>query len=322
LIGSAQRQASFLWQVSGERFMDQDFLEEGVDNYCKFLRLTPVGRQLEIVLVPTYQIDLMWHTHMLFSLDAYNSDCMRIMGSTMSHDDSLTDRSENGLLDTSFKATRGLWIQAYGKDYIVVGGMYRGEPPKEYHSPEWNCETPLPAMTSVILAGASSAPSQHWRKWVPLDGHTRDGKPAFIPISAQTKREVKSAARKDNYILGRYDNMTGYYHIETREAHALMVARMNHRVKHAESDLAMQHGCCGDAEGVEIMEIKLAKVQRTREVWRERLAASKPMGSTRNQDINSERLYRDDGAWLYPTILYTDAGGACGGAAATTGKCQ
>jgi hypothetical protein len=198
--------------------------------------------------------------------------------------------------------------------------MYRDEPPKEYHSPARNCETPLSAMPSVILAGASSAPSQPWRKWIPLDGHSRDGKPAYIPISAQTKGEVKSAARKDDYILGRYDSVTGYYHIETREAHAIMVARLNHRVKQAKSDLAMQHGCCGDAE--HRMERKLAKVQKTREVWRERLAAGKPTGSTRNQDINSERLNRDDGAWLYPAILHRDAGGACGGAAATTDKCQ
>jgi Glycine-rich domain-containing protein-like len=48
---------------SGERFDDIEFLNAGVENYYKFLTLKPKAK--EVVLVPTYQIDLMWHTHIL-----------------------------------------------------------------------------------------------------------------------------------------------------------------------------------------------------------------------------------------------------------------
>jgi Glycine-rich domain-containing protein-like len=36
---SSERQSTFFWQVSGKRFQDDDFLEEGVEKYTKFLKL-------------------------------------------------------------------------------------------------------------------------------------------------------------------------------------------------------------------------------------------------------------------------------------------
>ena len=108
LIGSTQRQAGFLWQISGYHFNDPDFLEEGVENYYKFLCLKPKMAQGDphILLVPTFQIDLMWHTHILSSIVKYNQDCLAIMGSTLHHDDSTNDRSEGGVLDVSYSETR------------------------------------------------------------------------------------------------------------------------------------------------------------------------------------------------------------------------
>ena len=70
-------------------------------------------------------MSLFAHSVLLFSL--------RIL----EHDDSLTDRNEGGVLDTNFKATKSLWFNVYKQDYKVPGGMYRGEPPKQFFSPEW-----------------------------------------------------------------------------------------------------------------------------------------------------------------------------------------
>mmetsp|Transcript_22417 Transcript_22417/g.32040 ORF Transcript_22417/g.32040 Transcript_22417/m.32040 type:complete len:236 (+) Transcript_22417:188-895(+) len=39
LLGSTDRQATFLWQVSGPHFSDDGFLLEGLSNYYKFLKL-------------------------------------------------------------------------------------------------------------------------------------------------------------------------------------------------------------------------------------------------------------------------------------------
>lgn len=125
LMGSAQRQSTFLWHVSGERFADEDFLVQGVDNYKKFLQLRPQAARLHMTLVPTYQIDLIWHTHMLYSTTMYNMDCIRIMNSTMSHDDSHSDRSEGGHLHQAYNATSDLWTREYGTDYAVCGAMHQ-----------------------------------------------------------------------------------------------------------------------------------------------------------------------------------------------------
>lgn len=57
--------------------------------------------------------------------------------SILEHDDSLTDREEGGILDTNFKATKRLWLDVYNADYVVQGGMYRGEPPNIFYNPQW-----------------------------------------------------------------------------------------------------------------------------------------------------------------------------------------
>jgi len=120
ILGSCERQATFLWQVSGVRFDCDNFLKEGVKNYYNFVRL--LGTSLSDgtrpkFLVPTYQIDLMWHTHILSSFALYHADCIRINGRTLEHDDSLNDRTEGGTLDLNFRATTDLWRQIYGVDY-------------------------------------------------------------------------------------------------------------------------------------------------------------------------------------------------------------
>ncbi len=137
LIGSCERQSSFLWQVSRNCFQDDVFLREGVENYTKFVRLVATLSSQQY-LVPTYQIDLMWHTHILTSIRGYHDDITRVSkGKTLNHDDSINDRSEGGELDTNFKATCRLWKETYGSEYIVPGGMYRGEPPLEYFKSTW-----------------------------------------------------------------------------------------------------------------------------------------------------------------------------------------
>ena len=133
VLDSCERQSAFLWQVSGDRYRDDAFLLQGVENYKKFLRLI-TSKPRPKFLVPTYQIDLMWHTHMLTSITKYHTDCLRMTRSIVEHNDSLTDRSEGGILDVNFQATKKLWYEQYGTDYTVRGGMYRGEPPQAFYN--------------------------------------------------------------------------------------------------------------------------------------------------------------------------------------------
>jgi len=49
VLASTKRQATFLWQVSGERFEDVHFLHEAVENYYKFLTLKRKDRKALLV---------------------------------------------------------------------------------------------------------------------------------------------------------------------------------------------------------------------------------------------------------------------------------
>lgn len=142
---------TFLWQISGPRISSKIFLKDGIDRYRKFilLRTQQQTERLEgsrnnksrttSIIVPTYQIDLMWHTHMLSGLALYNRDCQSLLGGLiLDHDDSLNDRTEGGTLDVAFQETILLWKSLYCQDYFVLGGMYRGEPPPGYYSLEWD----------------------------------------------------------------------------------------------------------------------------------------------------------------------------------------
>ena len=118
LVASTTCQAGFLWQVSDKNFHDDMFLQQGVDNYHKFLQL----QSDDLPLVPTYQIDLMWHTHMLSNTGLYNLDCEKIRGARFHHDDSLNDRTPGATLDVAFSKTSDLWEAAYHVPYSVPGG--------------------------------------------------------------------------------------------------------------------------------------------------------------------------------------------------------
>ena len=143
LMGSTERQAGFLWQVTQPNFGFEDFLREGVEQYYKFLCLrrhaSSISHRNTQMIVPTYQIDLIWHTHILSCLQTYFADCRRILhGDILHHDDSLNDRTEGGSLDQAFRATKKIWSQVYdGEHYYCEGGMYRGEPPSNYFDRSW-----------------------------------------------------------------------------------------------------------------------------------------------------------------------------------------
>jgi hypothetical protein len=160
LMGSCIRQSSFLWQVSQPNFSDDAFIEQGVHNYFKFMRLMILKEHKFIV--PTYQIDLIWHTHILSSIAQYHNSSMEINGVIMDHDDSLDDRTKGADLDRNFQATVQLWRKEYDEEYIVPGGVYRGEPTEDFFSSEHfnansNVPVPAPREPSEILPVATPA---------------------------------------------------------------------------------------------------------------------------------------------------------------------
>jgi hypothetical protein len=77
ICASAERQACMLWQLRWPVYDDPWFLREALDRYLKMLQLMKKhSRQL---IIPTYDMDNMWHSHMA-SPSAYLNDCIRIVG--------------------------------------------------------------------------------------------------------------------------------------------------------------------------------------------------------------------------------------------------
>ncbi|KAH6558605.1 hypothetical protein KP509_1Z055100 [Ceratopteris richardii] len=127
LQAAVERQSSFYYQVSRPHMEDPRFLKAALQRYKGFLYLLKLSG-LRFFLVPTYDIDLMWHSHQA-NPGVYGEDTMKLLGRVLNHDDTDSDRSEGQKLDTGFTKTIELWKQTYGSSYKKAGAMYRGEAP-------------------------------------------------------------------------------------------------------------------------------------------------------------------------------------------------
>ncbi|XP_052811431.1 uncharacterized protein LOC128239039 [Mya arenaria] len=126
ILSSVQRQSSFYYQVSLPHYQDLTYLLQAEERYKKFLYLRK--QNVGDYLVPCYDIDLIWHTHMKNPL-AYKKDTESILGYHFNHDDTTTDRSEGSKLSNGDRVTKRKWKELYGESYVKPGAMYRGEPP-------------------------------------------------------------------------------------------------------------------------------------------------------------------------------------------------
>lgn len=98
--------------------------------YKGFLHLIKRNRQRSIkrFCVPTYDIDLIWHTHQLHPA-SYCKDVNKELGKLLEHDDVDQDRTKGKKLDTGFSGTTKQWEETFGSRYWKAGAMYRGGAP-------------------------------------------------------------------------------------------------------------------------------------------------------------------------------------------------
>ena len=217
VIESCIRQSTFLWQISGSNFSSDIFLQQGVDNYDKFIRLMK-NKQNKYnkpqFIIPTYQIDLIWHTHIVSSIQKYHDDVMHITGTILEHDDSFNDRSEGSSLNVNFQATSKLWMDVYNEEYKVVGGMYRGEPPIEFFKCDWvdrNADAYKKNFngldTELVHLMMQYGASSHGKTaWMNIDDHN-----AFLPANPRsTTRGVNTNPAKPGYIFGKGGKLVFY----------------------------------------------------------------------------------------------------------------
>ncbi|KAK9678359.1 hypothetical protein RND81_11G206500 [Saponaria officinalis] len=130
LLAAVKRQIPFTFQISRPHMSDDLFLREAEARYKGFLHLARVNmkKNVQQFCVPTYDVDLMWHTHQLYP-SYYCKDLINIVGKVLQHDDTDSDRSKGNKLDTGFTETSKQFEETFGKRYWKAGAMYRGNAP-------------------------------------------------------------------------------------------------------------------------------------------------------------------------------------------------
>merc|ERR1719379_548938 len=129
ILAAAQRQMFFNYQVKLPHYKDPKFLTTAAARYVSgFLQIQKTNP--DEFWVPTYDIDLMWHAHMLHP-EAYSGDTTKITGKPLKHDDSINDRMDGGQLANGWERTQKAWtdLAMAGEPHISKpGGMWRGNP--------------------------------------------------------------------------------------------------------------------------------------------------------------------------------------------------
>ncbi|KAL9229519.1 hypothetical protein vseg_004977 [Gypsophila vaccaria] len=130
LIAAVKRQMNFTYQACRPHMSDELFLREAEGRYKGFLHIIRTNRKTksESFNVPTYDIDLMWHTHQLYPV-AYCKDTIELVGSVIQHDDSDSDNSKGSKLDIGYQDTTQQWQQMFGSSYWKAGAMSKGKIP-------------------------------------------------------------------------------------------------------------------------------------------------------------------------------------------------
>lgn len=115
--------------MSLPQYNDPAFLASACERYFKMLVL--MRENPGAFIVPAVDMDLLWHTHLAFPA-AYADDTRRIVGTVVTHDDSVNDRSEGSKLNVCSESTAQLWERQYGDRWEREGCMYRGKTPEAF----------------------------------------------------------------------------------------------------------------------------------------------------------------------------------------------
>ncbi|CAF1418658.1 unnamed protein product [Didymodactylos carnosus] len=79
-----------------------------VQTYVSFMKLADKNQ----IIVPTFDIDLIWHTHMRNPLQ-YRAACMQLCGFVLNHDDDTSSETLNG----AYEKTAEKWKKTYNTEY-------------------------------------------------------------------------------------------------------------------------------------------------------------------------------------------------------------
>lgn len=123
LVGAVLRQGSFIRKIHNLGWTSPSYFEKREDavalhyaivRYHAFLDM--ISSSQHMLVVPTLDIDLVWHSHQL-SGPRYQKDCRTNVGRYIDHDDKI----EQFHLSDAFDATCRAWEKRYGVPYTQCG---------------------------------------------------------------------------------------------------------------------------------------------------------------------------------------------------------
>ena len=118
LFASAKKQFDFLFQISRPQFLNEEYLTRSLDRYRRFTQLATQPGGVEFA-VPTYDIDLMWHSHMIDVL-SYRNYFLNSAGFVLNHDDGSSSQIEKILLK-KYKETSDAYETTFNMPYVLCG---------------------------------------------------------------------------------------------------------------------------------------------------------------------------------------------------------
>lgn len=127
LLSQAESQLDFYYQVWLPQYQSDRFLEQAVDRYEKFLILC--AKYPDHVLYPTFDIALVWRTHMSTGLE-YVKDSIQIFGRLLIHPMEVQDIARGDLSDSLLAFTADKYWKEFGEKLGRAGTLGRGRRPK------------------------------------------------------------------------------------------------------------------------------------------------------------------------------------------------
>uniref|UniRef100_A0A7I4FBT1 GRPD C-terminal domain-containing protein n=1 Tax=Physcomitrium patens TaxID=3218 RepID=A0A7I4FBT1_PHYPA len=115
------------FQVSQPYMWEDSFLQAATERYKCFLHLMYKSRG-RIICIPTFDIDLVWHSHQLAPV-AYAKDTKSLLGSVADYGTGTVDRGPGSKVGQVFEDTARLWESMFGLSYERAGSMYRNFKP-------------------------------------------------------------------------------------------------------------------------------------------------------------------------------------------------
>jgi hypothetical protein len=191
LVSASLRQRSFAEKMANDWFLGLDSpsnLEKATARYRQFM-FVDINMDAENGIVPTSDIDLIWHTHQLFPVE-YRRWCFENLNKYVNHDDTVAESD----LAVGLKQTVDIWQEKYGEKYevdyfrVTLPGPI-GTPTADYceHGPScWPGNTSS-ENACVPLSEEAKLLSCRYRCAKCVKIPSRPSENACVPLSEETK---------------------------------------------------------------------------------------------------------------------------------------